>query len=624
MKAALLVSSALVGVAHAFYFPGTAPHDYSMNDKVELNVNALTPIVSEGHEKLRSLINYDYYHPQLHFCQPKVIRKQSESLGSILFGDRIFNSPFEIHMLENTGCQTLCSATVPADDAQFINGLIREDYAVNWLIDGLPAAELKQDNQNNTLYDLGFNLGDDEGELRTKDPALNNHYEVSIQYHVSADTKKYRVVGVLVWPMSIMTTDAGKPDCVSRNMPVILLEDRDNKVHFTYRVSWNQSTTRWATRWDNYLKVSQPRIHWISLFNSILIVVFLCVMVNMVLVRTISRDVSRYNAIDLSEDVEVDYGWKLVHGEVFRPPKYPSILAMFVGNGAQLIAMVTVTLGFSLMGFLSPSNRGALATVLMICWTFFAGIGGYMSARVYCALDGENHRRNVFFTATILPTFVFIVMFLLNLLLIGAESSGAVPFGTMIVIVLLWFGISIPLTSVGGYYGRKHGGVYHPVRVNQIPRQVPPAPKYLRTWASSLICGFLPWIAAFMELYFILSSLFASRAYYAWGFVTATAGVVCLTTATCTILLVYFLLCAEEYRWHWRSFLAGGGSALWLLLYSVYYWITWLSLDSASSVLLYFGWVLVLAVFQFLICGTIGFLSSYWAVKRLYSAIRID
>lgn len=51
-----------------------------------------------------------------------------------------------------------------------------------------------------------------------------------------------------------------------------------------------------------------------------------------------------------------------------------------------------------------------------------------------------------------------------------------------------------------------------------------------------------------MELYFVLSSLFASRAYYAFGFLALTAGVVALTTATVTILFTYFVLCAEEYR----------------------------------------------------------------------------
>ena len=66
--------------------------------------------------------------------------------------------------------------------------------------------------------------------------------------------------------------------------------------------------------------------------------------------------------------------------------------------------------------------------------------------------------------------------------------------------------------------------------------------------ATTLLGGILPFGAAFVELYFVLSSLFASRAYYAFGFLALTAGVVGLTTATVTILFTYFLLCAEEYR----------------------------------------------------------------------------
>lgn len=91
------------------------------------------------------------------------------------------------------------------------------------------------------------------------------------------------------------------------------------------------------------------------------------------------------------EDVQEDWGWKLVHGEVFRTPRMPMLLAVMVGNGAQLCAMCSVTLGtssnslafrdvhillwtvFALLGFLSPSNRGSLATVMMVCWSFFGG-----------------------------------------------------------------------------------------------------------------------------------------------------------------------------------------------------------------------------------------------------------
>ncbi|KAI0733184.1 endosomal P24A protein [Fomitopsis betulina] len=617
----------LLPATNAFYLPGAAPHDYVEGDVVDLYVNALTPMLA-GHDnaKLKSLINYDYYDSHFHFCEPEGgPHKQPESLGSILFGDRIFNSPYDIRVLQDNGtCKVLCRTQVPMEDAKFINDRIKEDYALNWLVDGLPAAEAKVDVKTGDLfYDMGFNLGDDEGE-RAETPALNNHYEIVLRYHMPKPGA-YRIVGVLVWPASIGGPQESLGDCMpNQNAPLILREDGVNAVQYTYRVTWKESDTPWATRWDNYLHIFDPRIHWFSLINSIVIAVFLCLMVGMILYRTVSRDISRYNAIDLSEDVQEDWGWKLVHGEVFRRPRNPMILSVLVGNGAQLCAMVGITLVFALLGFLSPSNRGSLATVMMVCWTLFGGIGGYISSRVYASLGGENRSKNSFLTATILPAVVFAIVFLLNLFLISAGSSGAVPFGTMLLIVVLWFGISAPLSLVGSFFGSKHGALRHPVRVNQIPRQIPQIPRYLQPWAATLLAGILPFGAAFVELYFVLSSLFASRAYYAFGFLALTAGVVSLTTATVTILFTYFLLCAEEYRWHWRAFLTGGGSAFWVLAYGVFYWASRLSLDSFSSVMLYMGYLLLLALLDFLVTGTIGFLATYWAVRRLYSAIRID
>ena len=38
-------------------------------------------------------------------------------------------------------------------------------------------------------------------------------------------------------------------------------------------------------------------------------------------------------------------GWKLVHGDVFRPPKRAWLLTAFVGSGVQIFCMVLITLG---------------------------------------------------------------------------------------------------------------------------------------------------------------------------------------------------------------------------------------------------------------------------------------
>ncbi|TCD69794.1 hypothetical protein EIP91_006107 [Steccherinum ochraceum] len=616
----------LLTSSYAFYLPGAAPHDYHLGEPVKVFVNTLTPMLTGNeHAKLKSLINYDYYNPRFHFCEPEGgPRSEPESLGSILFGDRIFNSPYNISMLEsNMTCQTLCRQQVPADDAKFINERIREDYALNWLVDGLPAAEMKIDlKTNDTFYDMGFNLGNDD----IPDTAiLHNHYEIVLKYH-QPTPDVYRIVGVLIWPTSRGGDQNAELDCIApEGPPLILDEDSSNTVRYSFRVTWSESDTPWATRWDNYLHIFDPRIHWFSLVNSIVIVIFLCVMVSMILLRTVSRDISRYNNLDVGDDVvQEDWGWKLVHGEVFRTPSNPMLLSVMVGNGSQLCAMVGVTLVFALFGFLSPSNRGSLATVMMICWTLFGGVGGYISSRVYASLGGTEKRKNSFITATLLPTFVFAMVFFLDLFLLTAGSSGAVPFGTFLFVVVLWFGISAPLSAVGSFFGSKHGAITHPVRVNPIPRQIPPTPRYLQPWAATLLAGILPFGAAFVELYFILSSLFASRAYYAFGFLALTAGVVALTTATVSILFTYFVLCAEEYRWHWRAFLAGGGSAVWLFAYGIFFWASRLTLGSFSSVILYMGYLMLLSILQFLITGTIGFLATYWSVRRLYSAIRID
>lgn len=630
MSALILLSLGCALLANnvaGFYLPGAAPHDYKPGENVDLLVNALTPMLAnEEHAKLKSLINYDYYNPAFHFCQPEGGPKaQPERLGSILFGDRIFNSPFDIKMLEDGGiCKKLCTVDdIPPEDARFINERIREDYALNWLVDGLPAAEKKVDNKtDDVFYDMGFNLGDDDGDLYAN-PALNNHYEIVLEYHTPT-SGSHRVVGVVVWPSSHGGDQTGDVSCGPNVPPLLLDENAPNTVTYTYRVTWNESSTPWATRWDNYLRIFDPRIHWFNLINSIFFVIFLCVMVSMILLRAVSRDISRYDAIDLSEDVQEDFGWKLVHGEVFRSPRYSMVLSMFVGNGAQLCAMTGITLVFALFGFLSPSNRGSIATVMMVCWTFFGSVSGYVSSRVYMSLGGTEKGKLSFFTATILPTVIFAIVFLLNLFLIVAGSSGAVPFGTLLLIVFLWFGISAPLSAVGSYYGTKHGGVSHPVRVNPIPRQIPPKPKYLEPWATTIFSGVLPFGAATVELHYVMSSLFASKAYYAFGFLALTAGVVGLTTATITILFTYFILCAEEYRWHWRAFLAGGGSAIWVFGYGIVYWLTQISTSSGSSFVLYLGYLVLMSVLVFLMTGSIGFLAAYWAVRRLYSKIRVD
>jgi transmembrane 9 superfamily protein 2/4 len=239
-----------------------------------------------------------------------------------------------------------------------VNKRVYQGYDLNWLIDGLPAAQLLKDpNTEEPFYSPGFALG----QVGDDSPELNNHYDIVIDYH-EASKNNYRVVGVLVDPYSLRDSKMdgnGKATCGSADSPVVLNENEQNTVTFTYDVYWRLSATPFATRWDNYLHVYDPKIHWFSLVNSAVIVVFLVAMVSTILVRTLKKDIARYNRLDqfaledfgengeVEDGVAEDSGWKLVHGDVFRSPKNPLLLSVLVGNGAQLFAMTALTIGKS-------------------------------------------------------------------------------------------------------------------------------------------------------------------------------------------------------------------------------------------------------------------------------------
>lgn len=488
-----LIALSLSGVA-AIYIPGIAPTEYQLGKEVPVYVNSLNPAASTADHALRNVISYDYYLPNFHFCVPKGgPMAQGESLGSILLGDRIYSSPFDIRFLQNDTCRTLCTTEVPAEDAAFINARIREDYAVEWLIDGLPAASAMFDSSTNTPFDTpGFALG--KSLLQTGDGTYelinyyNNYYEILIDYH-RLDDDDYRIVGVEVNPKSAHS------EC-DDSQPLILSETEGTKtdILFKYSVRWRESDMIWATRWDKYLHVFDPRIHWFSLIESFAIVFFLTGMVAAVLVRTLKKDIQRYNTIDLDgDDIQEDSGWKLIHGDVFRPPSKPMLLSVMLGNGVQLFMMVGTTILFALLGFLSPSNRGSLAMAIILIYALYGFIGGFTSAVLYKSFGkSERYKTLLGLTPTFIPGIVFGTLVVLNFFLIHKKSSGAVPIGTLLALVVIWFTVTLPLSIFGGYLGFRFNIPADPVKTNQIPRQIPPQAFYKRSVPSILLSGALP------------------------------------------------------------------------------------------------------------------------------------
>ena len=51
-------------------------------------------------------------------------------------------------------------------------------------------------------------------------------------------------------------------------------------------------------------------------------------------------------------DVNEESGWKLVHGDVFRPPRNLVLLSSLVGIGTQLAALILLVILLAIIGML--------------------------------------------------------------------------------------------------------------------------------------------------------------------------------------------------------------------------------------------------------------------------------
>jgi len=78
-----------------------------------------------------------------------------------------------------------------------------------------------------------------------------------------------------------------------------------------------------------------------------------------------------------------------------------------------------------------------------------------------------------------------------------------------------------------------------------IPRQIPDQSWYMQSLFSVVIGGILPFGAVFIELFFILSSVWLNQFYYVFGFLALVVLILVITCSEISIVLVYFQLCSE-------------------------------------------------------------------------------
>lgn len=622
---------------------------YEQDQLIPMYVNSLTST-----ETLLPVENY-----KLPFCEPQEVKGQAENLGEYLTANRIENSPYTLRFLEPLSCAIVCRKSYTAPQMRLFDAMIREQYRVHWILDNLPSAT---EAFAGRPHELGFPLGRYIKEL-DKQSQLYNHVVLRVGYTrpeaptvMSGTAETFisqggRIVDFIVSAESFDYVDEvqikkGKvlkcdrvadvsSSAIAIPEPIYIFPTSKTKttdVTWTYSVEWIEMPGRkWRTRWDVYFDIGSgaKEIHWFSIINALMIVLVLSGMVAMILLRALKRDINQYNRVPTSEEERAeereDSGWKLIHADVFRPPsKFPMLFSVVIGTGTQLLAMAFITLLFAALGFTSPANRGNLIVSVLVLFVLMGAAAGYASSQTYKLFRGKRWQLNTTLTALVFPSLTFGLFFLLNLFVWAAGSDAAVPFGSMLVLVVLWFGISVPLVFAGAYFGYRKPSPEFPTATSNIPRPIPLQQWYMTTFWMAAVGGVLPFGAIFVELYFILTSMWMDQYYYVFGFLLLTFVILLGTCMEVTLVLVYFQLCAEDYHWWWRSLVIAGSPGIYIFFYSTYYYYTQLDVQNVIGTMLYFGYMAVISAGVFLITGMVGHVASLWFLRKIYASIKVD
>ncbi|KAK2715841.1 hypothetical protein QYM36_010416 [Artemia franciscana] len=555
-------------------------HTYQDGEEVVFWMNTIGPYANRQE-------TYGYF--SLPFCRgPKeMIGHYHETLSEALQGVELEYSGLAVQFKEDVPKTAYCEITLTSESLRAFIYAVKNHYWYQMYIDDLPVWGVVGEQDNGEFY-------------------VWSHKKFDMGYSGN------RIVDVNLTSENKVKIEAGA------------------RISFTYEVQWKLSSMKFEDRFEKYLDPTffQHRIHWFSIFNSFMMVLFLVGLVSMILLRTLHKDYARYARDEESEDLDHDlgdeYGWKQVHGEVFRPAQHATFFSALIGCGLHITTVVFCVIIFAILGELY-TERGSLLSTALLVYALASPVSGYAGGSLYSRMGGKKWMRQYLVTVMLLPVLIGTAVFFVNFFAIYYHATRMLHFKSILYMVAIGLFILFPMTLLGTLIGRNVSGRPNaPCRVNAVPRPIPEKKWFMEPEVIIALGGILPFGSIFIEMYFIFTSFWAYKVYYVFGFMLLVFLILAVVTICVTIVATYFLLNAEDYRWQWTSFLCSASTSVYVYLYALYYFFFKTKMYGLFQTMFYFSYMAVFSTCLGIMCGTLGYIGASVFVRKIYSTVKID
>jgi transmembrane 9 superfamily protein 3 len=100
--------------------------------------------------------------------------------------------------------------------------------------------------------------------------------------------------------------------------------------------------------------------------------------------------------------------------------------------------------------------------------------------------------------------------------------------------------------------------------------------------------------------------------------------ILAIVVSMTSIIVVYFLLNAENWTWQWTAFASGASTAGYVFAYGIYYYLFKTQMNGLLQTLFYFGYMALISIHLGVLCGTIGHAAALKFVRAIFQNVKVD